>query len=84
MARFKANPVYLALWWLGTLLYGLYAWHGYVIQTWPAPSGGQWLIVAAYSLAAAYGSYRFIEAPALRQKRHPARAPSSDGLPVAV
>jgi peptidoglycan/LPS O-acetylase OafA/YrhL len=82
--KLKAHPAYPPLWWLGTLSYGLYAWHGYLIATWPSLIGGSWLSVAALSLVLGYLSYKGIEAPALRQKRHPATVPPVGDVPVAV
>jgi len=79
-----AHPMYRPLWWLGTLSYGLYAWHGYLLETWPSLVRGNWLVVASLSLVLAYLSYRLIEAPALRQKRHPAAVPLTGEVPVAI
>jgi peptidoglycan/LPS O-acetylase OafA/YrhL len=65
-----AGVVYATFAWLGTISYGIYAWHAYLITSVP------WLAdhlfpVIALSLAAADLSFRLVETPALRLKRHP-------------
>jgi peptidoglycan/LPS O-acetylase OafA/YrhL len=79
--RRTANPVLRALGFLGTVSYGVYAWHAYLMTTVP------WfvdhvVIVSAASIAVAHLSYRFLERPALARKKH-AALPSTETLPVA-
>lgn len=68
--RAGASRVYAVFAFLGTLSYGVYAWHAYFAVNVP------WTIdhffaLTAISLCAAYLSYRYVERPALRLKRHP-------------
>lgn len=53
---------------LGTLSYGLYAWHGYWMKTVPDLLNSA-AVLAVLSLISAYLTYRAIETPALRLKR---------------
>lgn len=53
---------------LGTLSYGIYAWHPYLMKYIPQLEGHLLLVMAA-SILAAYISYRFVEVPALMLKR---------------
>ena len=66
--RFKTHPVYIGFAFLGTLSYGIYAWHSYLMK-YIAPLSDNPLALIVVSIAAAYVSYRFIESPALKQKR---------------
>lgn len=54
---------------LGTLSYGIYAWHGYILQYAPWFTERPWETLGL-TLLAAYGSYRLIEVPALKLKRY--------------
>jgi peptidoglycan/LPS O-acetylase OafA/YrhL len=69
--RVPARPIAAAFMWLGTLSYGVYAWHAYLQGNVPWVGARLWALVVV-SVCAAYVSYRFIEVPALRLKRHPA------------
>ncbi|HQU87045.1 acyltransferase family protein [Denitromonas sp.] len=53
---------------LGTLSYGLYAWHGYWMKTLP-DLVNHVVVLAGLSLFSAYVTYRCVEIPALRLKR---------------
>jgi peptidoglycan/LPS O-acetylase OafA/YrhL len=53
---------------LGTLSYGLYAWHGYWMRTVPSLVQHA-VILACISLVSAYLTYRLVEIPALGFKR---------------
>jgi peptidoglycan/LPS O-acetylase OafA/YrhL len=63
----KTAPV-AALTALGTLSYGLYAWHGYWLKTIPSLVNSVVLLIAL-SLISAYLTYRGIELSALKLKR---------------
>jgi peptidoglycan/LPS O-acetylase OafA/YrhL len=79
-----SNAAIRALAMLGTLSYGLYAWHPYLMKyiPWTADHPGPLVVV---SLAAAYATYRIVERRALRLKRHPAPDPDARGrVPVLV
>jgi peptidoglycan/LPS O-acetylase OafA/YrhL len=68
----SAGMIPKAFTFLGVLSYGIYGWHAYFVQA--APRVGDHLfLLLALSIAAAYGSYRLIEAPALRLKRYSRR-----------
>jgi peptidoglycan/LPS O-acetylase OafA/YrhL len=55
---------------IGKRSYALYLW-SYVLNTWLRDTGSLgWLLVIASSFVAAEISYRFVELPALRLKRH--------------
>lgn len=56
---------------LGTLSYGLYGWHPYLMKYIPWTVDHLAVLIVA-SLGAAYATYRIVERPALRLKRHPA------------
>jgi peptidoglycan/LPS O-acetylase OafA/YrhL len=66
--RAKALPLTRLLLWLGTLSYGIYAWHAYLMATFEGLSTS-WPGLLLASVAFAYVSYRWIELPALRLKR---------------
>lgn len=66
--RIHKQKMYAALTFLGTLSYGLYAWHGYWMKYYPVLAD-QTLLLIAVSLFSAYVSYRLIEVPALKLKR---------------
>ncbi len=68
----QPHPVRAAFALLGTLSYGIYAWHTYFMKyiPWTAERLAALIVV---SMCAAYVSYRLVEAPALRRKRHPSR-----------
>jgi peptidoglycan/LPS O-acetylase OafA/YrhL len=59
---------------LGTLSYGIYAWHAYLMKYVPW-TADRVVALSLLSIAIAYVSYRVVERPALRQKRHPALSP---------
>ena len=84
MGRFFSAPVLV---WLGQRSYAVYLWH-YLFATWLNPLS-PWVSIpvgVAASLAAAWLSWRFVEAPALRYGRRfrPAApvAPYPSDLPV--
>jgi peptidoglycan/LPS O-acetylase OafA/YrhL len=66
----KTSTSYLArgLAWMGTLSYGIYAWHAYLLTHVPWLSGHAVLLLVA-SITVAYLSYRLIELPAFRLKQ---------------
>jgi peptidoglycan/LPS O-acetylase OafA/YrhL len=63
----KTVPV-AALTMLGTLSYGLYAWHGYWMKSVPGLLDSA-VILTVLSLISAYVTYRGIEIPALKLRR---------------
>lgn len=67
-SRATIKPYYSVLAFLGTLSYGIYAWHGYLIKYMPVDSALTPALLAS-SIVAAYLSFRFIESPMLRHKR---------------
>ncbi|MFA6051873.1 MAG: acyltransferase [Methylobacter sp.] len=70
--RFKTHPAYIVFAFLGTLSYGIYAWHSYLMKCIPQMSDHVIALIAA-SIVMAYMSYRFIESPALKMKRRHSR-----------
>ena len=54
--------------WIGTLSYGIYAWHAYLLTQAAWLSGHAVLLLVA-SVTVAYLSYRLIELPALKLKK---------------
>lgn len=70
----RTQPAYWALTWVGVLSYGVYAWHGYILTYYPWTLD-RLLTVVALSLLGAYVTYRLVERPAHRLKRHPAIRP---------
>ena len=58
----------VALTMLGTLSYGLYAWHGYWMKTIPVLENHV-VVLVGISLLSAYITYRYVEIPCLRLKR---------------
>lgn len=64
----QRTPAVAALTMLGTLSYGLYAWHGYWMKTVPE-FVDHVVVLSGLSLLSAYVTYRCIERPALRFKR---------------
>lgn len=54
--------------WMGTLSYGIYAWHAYLMASidWLSTD---WAALLLASVAIAYVSYRWVELPALKLKR---------------
>lgn len=72
--RFKSNKLYIPFALLGTLSYGIYAWHGYLMKYLPELSDKP-LVLIVISVGVAYLSYRFIESPALRLKREKNHSP---------
>lgn len=71
---------------LGTLSYGLYAWHPYVMKYVPWTVDHLSALIGA-SLGAAYTTYRLIERRALRLKRHPTgdtRVTATNPVPAMV
>lgn len=65
----KRHPIYAIFALLGTLSYGVYAWHGYFLTYTPWFTE-QTIATMVASFLAAYGSYRLIEAPALKLKSY--------------
>lgn len=63
-------PIYLMFAFLGTISYGVYAWHGYFLMNVPW-TRDQFFALTAMSLCAACLSYRYVEKPALRLKLYP-------------
>jgi peptidoglycan/LPS O-acetylase OafA/YrhL len=57
-----------SLMWMGTLSYGIYAWHSYLMSS-IAWLSTNWLALLLTSIAFAYVSYRWLELPALKLKR---------------
>lgn len=57
-----------ALMWLGTLAYGIYAWHGVLLVMFPALSNN-FVAVTMLSVAIAQASLMLIERPAMRLSR---------------
>ncbi len=57
-----------ALLWMGTLSYGIYAWHAYLMSNIKQLST-EWVALLFASAAIAYLSYRWVELPALKLKR---------------
>ena len=66
----QAGAVVAAFSLLGTLSYGVYAWHGYIMKyiTWTAE---HMIVLILLSVVVAYVSYFVIERPALARKKHP-------------
>jgi peptidoglycan/LPS O-acetylase OafA/YrhL len=62
---------------LGTVSYGIYAWHG-LLATYLPWSGKHLATLIALSIGAAYLSYRLIERPALALRRHPIHRAGAD------
>lgn len=54
--------------WMGTLSYGIYAWHAYLMASIDRLSA-DWAALLFASVAIAYVSYRWVELPALKLKR---------------
>lgn len=72
--NFGVHRMYLIFAFLGTLSYGVYAWHAYFMKYIPQISDNP-VAVIAISLIAAYLTWRFIESPALRLKRERGHSP---------
>ena len=72
--RFKSNKLYIPFALLGTLSYGIYAWHAYLMKYLPELSDKPFMLIVI-SVGVAYLSYRFIESPALRLKREKNHSP---------
>lgn len=53
---------------MGTLSYGIYAWHAYLMASIDRLST-DWVTLLLASVAIAYVSYRWVELPALKLKR---------------
>ncbi|MCE9619615.1 MAG: acyltransferase [Planctomycetes bacterium] len=69
--KHSRNPVYLGFAFLGTLSYGIYAWHAYLMTHLIWLSTNVLALIGA-SIVAAYFSYRLVERPCLKLKRrHP-------------
>lgn len=82
--RFAANAVIRPLAMLGTLSYGLYAWHPYVMKYIPWTTDHLVVLIIA-SIGAAYVTYRIVERRALQLKRHPGTAADAGGqMPALV
>ena len=70
---FESGPPIAARWWralacLGTLSYGVYAWHGLLVMHSPFLES-HFLATAAITLVLAAASYALVERPCLRAKR---------------
>jgi len=61
--------IYIAFSFIGTLAYGIYAIHGYLMKNFPTVFDAP-IILASSSLCFAYITYQLIERPALKLKRH--------------
>lgn len=66
--RPKQNRLIVGLYLLGTLSYGVYAWHTYLMKYFPVLSSNLFLLIVL-SFSTAYISYRLIEQPILKFKR---------------
>jgi len=66
--RDRSPPGYVVFAFLGTLSYGIYAQHAFVMKFVPWLSDNVMLLILS-SLALAYLTYRLVEVPALRLKR---------------
>jgi len=77
--RFKTHPVYIVFAFLGTLSYGIYAWHSYLLKYIPLLSD-QPLALIIVSIVVAYTSYRLIESPALKLKREQGHSPIESAI----
>jgi peptidoglycan/LPS O-acetylase OafA/YrhL len=80
---FVPNAVIRPLAMLGTLSYGLYAWHPYVMKYIPWTTDHLVPLIIA-SIAAAYVTYRLVERRALQLKRHPGAVPDAGGRVPAL
>lgn len=67
--RPKLHSIYTALAFLGTISYGVYAWHSYLMKYVPYVSDYVSVLILS-SVLAAYATYRLVESPALRLKRY--------------
>lgn len=67
LSKLRPGPISRSLEWLGTVSYGIYAWHAYFIESFGME--GKLIMLIGITLLASYFSYRFIELPALRLKR---------------
>lgn len=63
------NIIYIGFTFLGTLSYGIYAWHTYLLTNITWLSTHVFALIGA-TIIAAYTSYQIIERPALKLKRH--------------
>jgi peptidoglycan/LPS O-acetylase OafA/YrhL len=72
--RFKSSKLYMPFAMLGTLSYGIYAWHAYLMKYLPELSNKPLLLIPI-SAGIAYLSYRVIESPALILKREKNHSP---------
>lgn len=68
--RSQGYSIQMTFAFLGTLSYGIYAWHTYFMKYIPWTAERLFAVVVL-SIWAAYASYRLIERPALQLKRHP-------------
>jgi len=66
--RFKSHPIYNVFAFFGTLSYGIYAQHGYLLNYFPKIIDHV-IVLIVFSIFMAYVSYRLIELPALKLKR---------------
>jgi peptidoglycan/LPS O-acetylase OafA/YrhL len=80
---FVGNAVIRSLAMLGTLSYGMYGWHPYVMKYIPWTTGHLVPLIIA-SIAAAYVTYRLVERRALQLKRHPLPASDAGGQVPAL
>lgn len=67
--RSETGHIYVVFSFIGTLAYGIYAIHGYLIKSFPSIFDAP-IILTVSSLCLAYITYRTIERPALKLKRH--------------
>lgn len=58
--------------WLGQISYSLYLWHFPIIDT---TAGSAHAVRAGFSVLVAWLSYRFVEQPFMRRRKHPVLVP---------
>lgn len=68
----SSKPIFIkltsALLWMGTLSYGIYAWHAYLMSSILWLSTHWWGLLPT-SIAIAFASYQWVESPSLKLKR---------------
>lgn len=65
----RKHPLYVSFALLGTLSYGIYAWHSYLMKYVPYLEAHVVVLIVVTTIMA-YVSYRLVERPALKLKRH--------------
>lgn len=63
------SPVIRVLLGMGTLSYGIYAWHAYLMSYIDWLTSNDWFALLLFSTAFAYVTYRRVELPSMRLKR---------------